>query len=95
MKLIKKILKIPLYILALLVVLIIRFIRPWLLVRFEGLFSTRIGHFAANTELYLCERDACINIPTQRYIDIFYITEPVSNQQLAIMWKRVLRIWPA
>ena len=94
MKLIKKILKIPLFILALLVVLIIRFIRPWLLVRFEGLFSTRIGHFAANTELYLCERDARINIPTQRYIDIFYITEPVSNQQLAIMWKRVLRIYP-
>ena len=95
MQLIIKIIKLLCYILAISAVLTIRLIRPWILVRFEGLVSTRIGHFASNTEMYLCERDACINIPAQKYIDIFYISEPVSNQQLAVMWKRVLHIWPA
>jgi putative glycosyltransferase (TIGR04372 family) len=37
-----------------------------------------------------------INIPNQRHIDIFYMAyEPICNQQLAIMWKRVIRIAPA
>lgn len=74
--------------------LIIRLIRPLLLVRIEGLMSSRIGHFAANTELYLCKRDAGINVPNQHYIDLFFMPKPISNQQLASMWKRVLRIWP-
>lgn len=87
---------IPIYILAIPAVLIIRLIKPWLLVRLGGLHSTRIGHFAANTELYLCERAAGVNVPNQRHIDIFYMGgKPVCNQQLATMWKRVLRIWPA
>ncbi|MCX6122150.1 MAG: TIGR04372 family glycosyltransferase [Ignavibacteriales bacterium] len=75
--------------------LAIRLIRPWLLVRWGGLISSRIGHFAANTELYFCERDANINKPMQRYVDIFYMAhKPICNQQLASMWERVLRVWP-
>ena len=77
------------------VVAIIRLIKPWLLVRFGELNSSRIGHFAANTELYFCERDAGINVPTQRYLDIFYFVDPfICNAQLATMWRRVLNIWP-
>ena len=94
MQLIMKFLKLPRYILAFFVVLIIRLIRSWILVRFDGLVSTRIGHFAGNTEMYLCEHDACINIPAQKYIDFFLYIEPVCNQQLLIMWKRALNIWP-
>ncbi len=76
--------------------LIIRLIRPWLLVRIGALISSRIGHFAANTELYLCERDAGINVPNQRHIDVFFMgSKPVCNQQLAVMWYRLLRVWPA
>lgn len=64
--------------------------------RWGGLNSSRIGHFAANTELYLCERDAGINKPMQRHMDFFYIDyKPICNLQLAVMWKRVLRIWPS
>ena len=84
----------PLYILALPVVIMIRLIRPWLLVRFGGLLSPRIGHFAGNTELYFCERDAGINIPEKRHLDLFYMSKPISNQQLADMWRRMLRILP-
>jgi putative glycosyltransferase (TIGR04372 family) len=62
----------------------------------EGLISSRIGHFSANTELYLCERDAGINLPSQKYVDIFYNgLKPICNHQLLIMWRRVLHIWPA
>jgi putative glycosyltransferase (TIGR04372 family) len=77
--------------LALPVVLTIRLIRPWLLVRWGTLHSSRIGHFAGNTELYLCGHDAGINVPKQRHVDLFSMEHgPISNQQLAIMWKRVL-----
>jgi len=85
----------PSYILAIPAVLVIRLIKPWLLVRIGSLMSSRIGHFAANTELYLCEQSAGINKPAQRYIDIFYMAyKPICNLQLATMWKRLLYIWP-
>ena len=92
----RKSLNLPLYIIAVSVVLVFRVIRPWLLVRWGGLMSSRIGHFTANTELYLCERDAGINVPKKRHLDIFYMPyRPICNQQLATMWKRILRVWPS
>lgn len=84
-----------LYILAIPPVVVIRLIKPWLLVRVGALVSTRLGHFAANTELYLCERDAGINRPMQRNVNLFHMTAPICNQQLAIMWRRLLCVWPA
>ncbi len=80
---------------ALLVVLTIRLIRPAFLIRFQRLISWRIGHFAGNTELYLCELDAGINKPETRYLDIWYYPCTPCNQQLARMWNRVLHIGPA
>jgi len=57
--------------------------------------STRIGHFAINTELYLCEQENKINVPKKKYIDFFYFAAaPICNKQLALMWKRVLKILP-
>lgn len=91
----KRVLELPLFILAIPVVAVTRLIKPWLLVRGGGLFSPRLGHFAGNTELYLCERDAGINMPRQRHVDLFFMRRPISNQQLAKMWKRVLRVLPA
>lgn len=87
--------KFPLFIFAIPAVVVIKLIKPWLLVRWGELPSPRIGHFAANTELYLCERDAGINLPRQRHVDIFFMERPICNQQLAKMWKRVIRVWPA
>jgi len=94
MRALQILLKLPLYIIAILALLVIRMIKPVLLVRWGGLVSSRIGHFAANTEMYLCERDSGINVPKQRHVDLFYMEKSICNQQLAIMWKRVLRIWP-
>jgi len=77
-------------------IIILRLIRPWLLIRFGGMISSQIGHFAANTEIYLCEKDAGVNVPKQRYIDIlFFAYKPLCNRELAKMWKRVLpHVWP-
>ncbi len=85
----------PIFIFSIPIILLIRFIRPWFLVRFGEIRSSRIGHFAGNVELYLCERDAGINKPSQQNIDIFYFSENVCNQQLAKMWKRIIKIWPS
>ena len=75
---------------ALIVVLVIRALRPLVLVRFKGLPSYLIGHFAANTEVYLCERDAGLH--GRKTIDIFYHSGPVSNDQLKKMWDRTLHV---
>jgi putative glycosyltransferase (TIGR04372 family) len=89
------VLSIPVYILALPLVGIIRLISPWYLVRFGVLLGSRMGHFAANTELYLCEVDAGINRPRKPFLDIFFVGyKPVCNDQLVKMWKRVLAIGP-
>ena len=55
------------------VFIIITLIRPWYLIRWQKLYSSRIGHFALNTELYCCERDTNLNFPKQKYKDIFYL----------------------
>ena len=99
LKKMKRVLCLPhellLLILAIPAVVVVRQIKPWLLVRWGDLRSDRIGHFAANTELYLCERDAGLNLPGRHHVDIFFMEGPICNQQLAKMWKRVLRVWPA
>jgi len=73
------------------VALLIRLIKPFRIIRFGRLFSSRIGHFAANTELYLCERDAGMHAKT---IDFWYLDGLVSNQALAQMWSERLKILP-
>lgn len=80
---------------ALLTVLIVRLISPLYIVRFHRMISWRMGHFAANIELYLCEMDAGINRPKHRFFDIWYYP-PVAccNKQLLCMWKRVLHMGP-
>jgi hypothetical protein len=48
-------------------------------VRFGVLPSVRIGHFAAEPEIYLCMRDAGL-LP--KSIDFFWFTGKTSNSQL-------------
>lgn len=80
--------------LAPVLVVLIRVLRPWVGVRFGKLTSVRIGHFAANTEVYLCERDAGLHGSGTRTVDIFCHTQAVCNVQLRTMWDRVLTVSP-
>ena len=83
------------YLIALPFVVFIRLARPFCLIRIDGLISSRLGHFVANTELYLCEKDEGINVPPNPYVDIFYFADKVvCNVHLAKMWRRKLIIGP-
>jgi len=72
------------------ILLIVRILRPVVLIRFGALSSEHIGHLAGNTEMYLCRRDAGMDNP--RAFDIFYYMAPAPNQQLKKMWDRTLHI---
>lgn len=73
-------------------VLLIVAMRPLILLRFGTMVSTRIGHFAADVEAYLCARE--LEGPGHHIFDIIGCPEPVCNRQLYIMWARTLRITP-
>ena len=90
-KVISEVMKPLVKLLAIPVVILVRLLRPIVVIRFGPLRSKRIGHFAANTELYLCERDAGMH--GRRVYDFFYHRMPICNQQLAKMWARVLHIY--
>ncbi len=75
---------------AVILTVIVRILSPICLIRIGTLRSNRIGHFTVNTELYLAKRKLCKSKPLG--LDIFYLTEPISNKYLGEMWKRLLRI---
>ncbi len=81
---------IPHVLIALPIVILIRLLRPWVIVRFAQLHTSRIGHLAGIYELYLCERDAGMHSP--KHHDIFYILPPICNYQLKKMYERVFNI---
>ena len=76
------------------VVLTIRALRIFCLIRVGAMRSDRIGHFALETDLMILEQRGNIRPRPKRSIDIFYAPEPISNRVLYQMWKRVLRVWP-
>ena len=75
-------------------ILVVRFFRPWLILRFGPLYGGRLGHFAGNTEIYLCERDGGINVPPKKVFDVFYYGSSICNTQLKKMWGRILHVVP-
>lgn len=80
---------------ALILLLIIRLISPWILIRIYHIWSPRIGHFAVNTELYVCAMRDGLTKPQRKYFDIcFHGGIHKSNLQLAKMWDRTIRVWP-
>lgn len=87
--------KVKVWLLALLalpILLLVRLIKPLVHIRFGVLPSVRIGHFAAEPELYLCMRQAGL-LPANT-LDLFWFSGSISNQQLAKMWRRTLRMHP-
>jgi putative glycosyltransferase (TIGR04372 family) len=79
---------------ALVFVIVIRVIRPFILVRVGAMRSDRIGHFVLETDLMLLEQEQGISPRPRRSVDIWYAPEPISNRLIYKMWKRVMRIWP-
>lgn len=90
-KLFLTILLVPGILIAMPVVLLMRILSVWVIIRFEKLDTVRIGGLTLSTEVYLCECDAGMHsVDGRKVIDIFYLRPPICNHQLTKMWKRVL-----
>ncbi len=74
--------------------LIVLVVKPFILIRWKELSVRRLGDFAGDAELYLCERDVKLNVPQSKYTDLFYTLNEPCNLQLYQMWKKHLNIIP-
>jgi putative glycosyltransferase (TIGR04372 family) len=68
------------------ILLLMRIISPIILIRTGGTYGSRIGHFAENNEIYLCEKDH--DLHPKRTFDIFFHPFRICNYQLKTMWDR-------
>ena len=75
-------------------ILTLRGVSKLCLIRFGVLRTASIGHLGNNLELYLCEKDANINNPGRKYIDIFYCEPIICNQFLVNKWRSLIIILP-
>ena len=92
--LIKLIFLIPIYFISLPILLIVRLLRPFILIRFSKMISNRIGHFSSVYTVYLSEKELSINQPSKKTIDFFIFSE-ICNSQIANFYKRKLNILPS
>jgi len=74
--------------------IVIRVMRPWLLVRFGELESSGIGHFSLPVEIFLCEVECGLHNPGKKFVDIWFLQSTVCNGVLLKIWGRILTIWP-
>jgi putative glycosyltransferase (TIGR04372 family) len=88
--LIKIIRKSLVYSFGIIIILLIKLVKPLILVRFQEVISDRLGHFACHPELYLHEE----RYKKKRYFDIFFYEPYVCNTQLGKMWKKKICVLP-
>ena len=81
--------------LQLIAFLIIRILKPFIIIRIGWINSTRIGHMAGNMELFFILKDIQDQNSSLRYLDVWCCTqEYVCNDQLLRMLKRKILIFP-
>ncbi len=75
---------------------LIRLMRPFLLVRMEGINNEKFGHLIMNVELYLCEIETGINRPSVKFLDILYCARgETANEYVLNAWKRIILFAPS
>ena len=79
---------------GLVVAIAIRVAFPFRNYKFGRLPSHEIGHYASNVEIHLCEKEANIHGDSKKTVDIWYRNPDhgVANNQLDMMWSRVIKI---
>jgi putative glycosyltransferase (TIGR04372 family) len=82
------------YILALFVYLLIKIIKPFILIRFSLIRSDAMGELTVSTELYFAEKKLNINVPKRRYLDLFVRKKKICNYYLYEKKKRNLIVLP-
>ena len=79
------------------IILLIKLIKPIIIIRFQEILSSRIGHFAGNLDLYIEEKKNYINISRSKkhYFDIFFLDgKQISNLYLLTLWKKKIFFFP-
>ena len=87
----KKILKIPAYILSPIIILLIILLYPIINIRFSLQPSERIGEIATQMEIYLSERKFFKN---KKFLDIFILTDVISNETYLNLLKQKIFFIP-
>ncbi len=75
-------------------ILVLIILSPFILIRIGYINSDRIGHFAANTELYICEKKHNVNPINFPHVDIFFQKKKTCNTYLLKKWREQLIILP-
>ena len=90
----KYLFKLPQIVSGLIVALAIRVVFPFRIYKFGRLPSHEIGHYASNVEIHLCEKDAKIHGDSKKTAEIWFRNpdHAVANNQLDMMWSRVIKI---
>jgi len=85
-------------VLGVIVVPIVRLIRPVVLIRFGSINTTRLGHMLIDVEMATAEKECGLNTSHPRTIDLWYPWKsgiPPANSHLLRMWKRTVNVGPA
>lgn len=79
---------------AIAAVVLVALLGPLWRMRFSVLRSSRVGHFVAEPEAYLCKRKAgLISIPPG-CTDVFFFETDVCNMEIARQWQTLLHVLP-
>ncbi len=78
---------------ALIIFIVVIFLRPLILFRFGFFHSDRLGHFTVNTEIFFCENLNKRNIKN-KVIDLYYFPTKPCNDQVAKMITRKVKVYP-
>ena len=82
---------------SLVAVVVIRLLRPVVVVRISALNASRIGHLSFDPEMSAAEKELGVWLPRQPVFDVWYAwrgSYPIANHQMLAMWRRSLRVWP-
>lgn len=85
-------------VLGVVVVPVVRLLRPIVLIRFGSINTTRLGHMLIDVEMATAEKECGFNTQHSRTIDLWYPWRSgvsTANSQLLRMWKRSVNIVPA
>ena len=84
----------PLYLVSLLNFLILVSISPFVKIRIQRLISQRLGHFLAESEIYLCEKFNNKEKKNKKIIDLFYYDFFTCNHKVDEMVKDKMIVLP-
>ena len=83
----------PIYILSFIIVILLRIISPFLVIRLGQLPCINFGDFLMLTSLYVCKKKLNLDQPKKNFLDIIYLHNPrnLYNKHLEKMWSKNLR----